>query len=62
MNILIPELPASYPSSVRVIALNVLLSLVALTVKSEVPSGNSANKTILALLGVELAQLPRLLA
>ena len=55
MNILIPELPASKPSSVKVIALNVLLSLVALTLKSERPSGSSANTTILALLGVELA-------
>ena len=33
----------------------VVLSLVALTVKSEVPSGNSANTTILAVLGVEFA-------
>ena len=35
--------------------MNVLLSLVALIVKSERPSGNSANTTILALVGVELA-------
>ena len=32
-----------------------MLSLVAETVKSDVPSGSSANTTILALLGVELA-------
>ena len=52
VNILIPDDPAWKPSSVRVIVLNVELSLVAETVKSEVPSGSSAKTTILALLGV----------
>ena len=41
--------------SVKVIALNVVLSLVAETEKSERPSGNSAKTTILAVVGVELA-------
>ena len=53
--IFVPLEPETNPVSVSVTESNVVLSLVGLILKSERPSGNSANKTIRALVGVEFA-------
>ena len=53
--IFVPLEPETNPVSVNVTASNVVLSLVALILKSERPSGNSANKTIRAVLGTLFA-------
>ena len=56
MNIFAPDEPVTYPLSVKVIALKVVLSLVADAVNSEFNVLLiSAKTTILALVGVELA-------
>ena len=56
VNIFAPDEPVTYPLSVKVIALKVVLSLVADALNCEFNVLLiSANKTILALVGVEFA-------